>query len=148
MSYPYAADHPNAGRPDASDSTPELPEIQQEVPAVDVKGQVEVVNAVRTYELPSRIGTSRSYLVSDTDTQPLLGADLRRKRVTLLASATTTGTATGFYVGEREDVRSGMAALWPINVPLVLQHTEQIFVRCATPSAVAQVSIISENWAD
>jgi hypothetical protein len=152
MSYPYHSDHPNATEAHESNSTPELPEIQQEDPSIDVKGTVEVANVVRTQELPSRIGTSRSYLVSDTDTVPMLGSDLRRKRVTLFATSVVgqANAATGFYVGEREDVRSGNAAFWPVNQALVLCHTEQIFVRTVTGTSpsTALISVIAENWAD
>ena len=152
MSYPYHADHPNVAHAHETESTPELPEIQQEDPTIDVKGNVEVVNVVRTQELPSRIGTSRSYIVSDTDTVPMLGSDLRRKRVTLLATSTPgqTNAATGFYVGEREDVRSGNAGFWPVDVPLVLCNTEQVFVRTVTGTSpsTSLVTVIAENWAD
>lgn len=152
MSYPYSLDHPNVRDSSGiTDSTPdEIAEIQQQDPdpSLLVKGEVAIAGTVRTQQLPSRIATSRSYEVTNTDSTPLLGADLRRKRVTLLATATATGTATGFYVGEKEDVRSGLAAFWPVNLPLVLEHTEPIYVRCATGSATCLVSVIPENWAD
>lgn len=155
MSYPYAADHPNYRAPGIIDSTPdEIPEIQQHDldPALLVKGEVAVAGTVRTQELPSLVSTSRSYIVNDTAVTPLLGTDPRRKRVTILATSTPgqTNAATGFYVGNSEDVRSGNAAFWPVGVPLVLCSTAGVYVRTVTGTSpsTALVSVIPENWAD
>lgn len=131
--------------------TADLNEIQQEYPLA-VSGKVHVDGPVQVHLLPSRIGVSRSWSVTDTDTQPILGQDDRRRRCTLLAISTVgqVNAATGFYIGGREDVRSGLAAFWPVNIPLVLEHTEQIFVRtvsAVTPSTVL-LTVIAENWAN
>lgn len=130
--------------------TADLNEIQQEYPLA-VTGDVHVKGPVQVHLLPSRIGVSRSWTVSDVETQPVLGQDDRRRRCTLLAISTgTPNAATGFYVGSREDVRLGGAAFWPVNVPLVLEHTEQIFVRCVTATSPSTIllSVIAENWAN
>lgn len=139
--------------PESPEESPEadIDELQQEYP-LPVSGEVHVKGPVQIHLLPSRIGVSRSWIVNDTITQPILGQDDRRRRCTLLAisSVGQTNAATGFFVGNREDVRSGMAAFWPVNIPLVLEHTEQVFVR--TVSAVSPsttlLSVIAENWAN
>ncbi len=150
MSYPYHSDHPNATGPDTVESTPELPELQQESMALDVKGRVEVVNAVRTYELPSRRAISRSYKISEGIATPLGGADDRRKRMLLIGIAPSGSASIGFYVGSSDDVRAQNAALWPYNQPLPVTHTEQIYVMPQGTSLADghYISFVTENWAD
>jgi hypothetical protein len=127
------------------ESTPDLEEIQQEEEeralVVPVK-VVETLSPVRVQLLPSRHGVSRSYTTDSTDAEPvpLLGGDLRRRRATIIA------IGAAIYVGDREMVKQGQAAQWPELVPLVIEHTEQVYARAATTSAT--VSVISENWAD
>jgi hypothetical protein len=156
MSYPYSMDHPNVREAGIVDSVPdEISEIQQHDPddtALVITGKVTVAGVTRVQELPSVVSTSRSYLVSDTDVVPLLGRDARRKRCTILAISTVgqANAATGFWVGNREDVRSGNAAFWPVGVPLVLMSTEAVYVRAVTGTSPSTtlVSVIPENWAD
>lgn len=150
MSYPYSADHPNIQRPDATESTPELPEINQEAMTLDVKGVVEVGNVVRTHEVPSRHAASRNYGLTEGQPVPLLGADKRRKRVTLVGLAPSDSTSLGLYVGEVDAVRAHTAALWPYGVPLTVEHAEQVYVmpEGTSLSAGHLVSFVAENWAD
>ncbi|MBG0819133.1 hypothetical protein [Planomonospora sp. ID82291] len=126
-------------------STPELEDVQQleEDGGLRVPVSVREVRVpVRVQLLPSRHGVSRSYSTSESDTDPvpLLGADLRRRRATIIA------TGAAIYVGEKELVRGGLAALWPEGVPLVIEHTEMVYAQAATGTAT--VSVIAENWAD
>jgi hypothetical protein len=151
MSYPYHADHPNVGNRDDTESTPELPELQQEAPSIDVKGQVEVVNSVRTYDLPSRHGLSRSYTLQEGVTMPLLGKDMRRKSVRIWGVAISGTVSKGIYVGTKEDVDRGDAALIPYGQAIPISHAEQIYVKPqgnTFGTDVYMVSFISENWAD
>lgn len=127
------------------ESTPDLEDIQQEEEERALVVPVRVVEAlspVRVQLLPSRHGVSRSYgtAATDADPIPLLGADLRRRRATIVA------IGADIYVGEKELVRAAEAALWPAGVPLVLEHTEMVYAQAATETAT--VSVISENWAD
>lgn len=123
------------------ESTPELEDLQQ-LPEEHIKVPVRVVDPVQVQQLPSRHGVSRSFGTAATDGEPvpLLGADLRRRRAVIIAASAS------IYVGEREMVKSGAAAIWPAGVPLVIEHTEQVYARAATGTAT--VSVISENWAD
>lgn len=122
-------------------STPELEDVQQDE-AEGLRVPVRIDGPVRVQVLPSRHGVSRSYASAATDTEPvpLSGGDLRRRRVTIMSIGAT------IYVGQKDDVKSGNAAQWPQNVPLVLEHTEQIYAKAATGTTV--ISVIAENWAD
>lgn len=151
MSYPYHSDHPNVVHPDDNDSTPQLPELQQEDPRIDIKGTVEVANAVRTYDLPSRHGLSRSYTLAEGVTMPLLGKDMRRKSVRIWGVVISGAVSKGIYVGNKEDVDRGDAALIPYGQAIPISHAEQIYVRAqgnTFGTDVYMVSFISENWAD
>ena len=139
--------------PLSPDVTPEagLSELNQDYP-MNVTGEMHVRGPVQTHELPSRIGISRTYSTDDATVMPVVGEDRRRKRIVILGISVNgqTNAATGFYIGNREDVRTGLAAFWPVGLPLEIRSTEQLFVRAATltsPSTVA-ISIIAENWAE
>ena len=128
-----------------NESTPDLEDVQQdeEERALVVPVRVvETLSPVRVQLLPSRHGVSRSFTSNATDAEPtpLLGADLRRRRATIVA------IGADIYVGDREMVKGSQAARWPVGVPLVIEHTEQVYARAATTTAT--VSVISENWAD
>lgn len=150
MSYPYHEDHPNYTSPDTVPSTPELPEIQQETPALDVKGMVEVVNPVRVYQLPSRHGVSANFNLAEGTPLALVGENLRRRRLLIIAIAPSGSTSRGIFVGDKTGVQTSYAALWPYGVLLPLENTEQVFVMPdGTGLATGHVvSIISEDWAD
>lgn len=128
-----------------NESTPDLDELQQDEedrPIVVPVRLIEAESPVRVQLLPSRHGVSRSFTTSATDAEPtpLLGGDLRRRRATIVA------IGADIYVGDREMVKSAQAARWPAGIPLVIEHTEQVYARAATTTAT--VSVISENWAD
>jgi hypothetical protein len=122
-------------------STPDLEDVQQQE-SEGLRVPVRLDGPVRVQVLPSRHGVSRSYASKATDPEPipLLGGDDRRRRATLVA------IGDAMYVGPREDVKSGAAALWPDGVPLVIEHTEQVYARAASDTAT--ISVIAENWAD
>lgn len=150
MSYPYAADHPNTGKIDETQSTPALPELLQETPSLDVKGDVAVVNPVRVYNLPSRLGVSRSYGLTEAVPLPLLGADPRRAKAILIGRAPSGSASIGFFIGGKDDVRALNAAIWPYGVPCPITHGEQVYVmpEGSTLAAGHMISVIAENWAD
>lgn len=150
MSYPYHVDHPNVGGPDTIESTPELPELQQEAVTLDVKGVVEVANVVRVQDLPSRHATSASYTLQETIVTPLLNADKRRKRMTIIGIAPSGTTSRGVFLGTEDAVRAGTAALWPYSVPCVVEHTEKVYAKPDGTSLAAGhlVSCVAESWAD
>lgn len=130
--------------------TPELHELQQESAALDVKGDVQVTNSVQTYDLPSRHGVSTNINLVESVATFVFGEDLRRRRAVLVAIAPTGSTSRGIYVGQKDAVAAGYAALWPYAVPLELLNTEQCYVMPDGTSLAAGhvLSVVTENWAD
>lgn len=120
--------------------SPDVADVQQqpdEAPAL----RTVIEGVARVTIMPSRSGASRNY-ATDPAAGPviLLGRDQRRRRATIIAQDSP------IYVGERDDCANGSAAVWPPGVPLVIEHTEQVYVLATTETAV--VSVIAENWAD
>lgn len=110
---------------------------------------VVVEGPVRVEPLPSKGGMSRNVLVqparkvaaSPAGSQTFrANRDARRKRVTLIS------TDQPFYYGfDQETVESGNAAIWPINVPLVVEHCDEYFL-ASMNVAGSTISIIREDW--
>lgn len=150
MSHPHSPDHPNAGVSGETESTPELPELYQESSSLDVKGEVEVVNVVRVTQLPSRHSISSNYTLAEGTALALFGANKRRRRAIIIGFAPSGSTSRGFYVGRKEAVAALYSALWPYNVPLVLENTSQVYVMPdgAGLAAGHLISVIGEDWAD
>lgn len=101
---------------------------------------VKLEGATQVHVLPSRVGISRTVSAGDTVPVPLVGRDTRRKALRLLSDK-------NFYVGSREDVRAGLAAVWLASVPCTIEATEEIYVRAAVTGETATIAVISENWA-
>lgn len=125
MSYPDPTSVRDVQQLDEPESLTEIP--------------VCIDDPVDVHILPSRIGATHNYLV-DTTVQPLLGEDLRRRRVVIIS------VDNNIYVGDRESVENKSACIWPKAVPLVMEHCQEIYV--ATDTGTSTVSLISENWAD
>lgn len=121
---------------------PDLEDLQQQQPDPLPALRTVVEGAVNVHLLPSRSAVSRNYPVHADATQPpvpLLGADMRRRRAVVMSTE-------AIYIGPRDDVVNGTAAIWPLGVPLELEHTEAIYVRGVDTAGT--VSVIAENWAD
>ncbi len=118
------------------DAEPILEEVfQHDVPGpvvpVDVRGPVIV------HQLPSKGGPSFKHPLTTTFSQ-VLGHDNKRARTTLLlAGAAWEYSRTG---------ASGSGVPWPSNVPLVLEHCDQVWARVTTETG--NLSVITEIWAD
>jgi len=105
---------------------------------------VEVTGPVTTHELPSR-GATTMIEIAGVQPREILGANRSRKNATLLS------TDAPFYVAYSRNppLNSGpapVAALWPINVPLVIGHCD--WVTIFTLTGTATVSVLTEDWAD
>jgi hypothetical protein len=106
--------------------------------------RVVVETPVRTQELPSS-NADMSYVtlpddsVSDT---PLFGNDPRRSCVTLLTIDEEIMVATN-----QAALRKNTGMRWPINVPLVLRHREEIWVKCMDAAGTA-LSWNYELWTE
>lgn len=152
MSYPYGRDHPNVHEHGEIESSPDIDDVYQEEEPEPTAVPVKVNHPVQVHILPSRMGVSRNYQVGTTNVVPLLNANPKRRRATLLATLTTSAdssTSRGVFIGQNADALSGEAAVWPYNVPLVVEHSELIYVRAqGTLTTAAQISVITEDWAD
>lgn len=121
---------------------PTIAEIEQEKVAPEQCAVlVEHNGPVMTHALPARAGAAFSMYV-DTTSNFILGRDLRRQRAVLIS------TDQPFYYSARElsVVNSASAALWPINVPLVITHADSVYVACATASSHSTIAVITENF--
>ena len=131
--------------PDAGEVTGVEDEPTFHAPVVPVV----VEGPVRVQQLPSRGGDARTYTVQPARIVSAApggtatfrrNADPRRKRLILIA------TDQPFYYGfDQESVEKGDAALWPINVPLIVEHDDVFFLASAN-SAGSKISIIREDW--
>jgi hypothetical protein len=111
---------------------------------------VVVEGPVRVQQLPSRGGDARNVFVQPArkvaastggNQTYRRNADPRRKRVVLIST-----DQPFFYGFDQESVESGSAALWPINVPLVIEHCGEYYL-ASNNSAGSTISIIREDWA-
>lgn len=128
---PEIIDQLDETQPDAGDVLQ-----RQDPPYAAVR--VEPVGPVGVIDLPARVGVMVSYLLS-TQTQPILGADPRRKSALLL------GLTDSVYVGTSPArVTDGTATLWPAGLPLPLSHTDPLYARAAVAGTV--LSVVSEQW--
>lgn len=110
---------------------------------------VVVEGPVRTEQLPSRLGDARTFKViparsvlthTSGDVTFHGKKDSRRRKILLLS------TDQPFYYGmDQEMVESGNAAIWPINVPLPIEHTDEFFLASANVAG-STISIIREDW--
>jgi hypothetical protein len=115
---------------------PELEELEQH----DVPGPVVPVNVmgpVTTHPLPSKGGPAFVQPLVATSFTKVLSHDLKRARTTLLLGAAWEYSRTG---------GSGSGVPWPSNVPLVLEHCDQVWARVVADTG--NLSVITEVWAD
>jgi len=125
-------------------ATPDMDGLQQ-MDGAGLRVPVRLDQNVPVYVLPSRRAVCFHVLsASDSEPVPLLSADLRRRRAVIVADLPT-------WMGEKSMVREAHAFLLPANVPIVVEHTEEIYVRCYSVDGsphTAIVSVLAENWAD
>lgn len=110
---------------------------------------VSVEGPVRTEPLPSRLGDARTIKVQPAasilahtsgDTTFRRNKDPRRRRVILLST-----DQPFYYAMDQETVERGQGALWPINVPLPVEHTDEYFLASANVAG-STITIIREDW--
>jgi len=117
---------------------PELDDVMQR-PAEPVAVPVVHEGPITTHELPSKLGTTFSVTAS-VSTQVLLSHDRMRKRATIIS------TDNPFLISVARSINgTGVAALWPANVPFI--YTSESELTVATSTGTAAVSVVTENWA-
>lgn len=119
--------------------TPDLEELQQDdVPAMSTV-PVRVQEAITAWLLPNRRVRIASELASDTTWTRVVDDTKKRSYGVLVA------------FGQPVRIRSsssGDGMMWPAEVPYEFRHTQALYVKCATPSEVAEIGITEEFWAD
>jgi hypothetical protein len=137
-------------------STPDLADLQQEEESdalIEIPVRVVDIGPVQVHQVPSRDAVMRNVIVSDV--QQIVGANLRRRSITVWATA---DTASGYvYIGtDKNEVESGTTARLPALVdtytdgaPVTLTMTHALQIWVANPGVnPVTVSFVSEDWAD
>jgi hypothetical protein len=131
--------------PDAEDVQGEEIDGNPRIPIVPVS----VEGPVRVQQLPSRLGDARTVklLPAASITPHAAGEvtfrrnkDPRRRRLILLST-----DKPFYYAMEQESAERGSGALWPINVPLPVEHCEEFYLASAD-AAGTTLTIIREDW--
>lgn len=123
---------------------PDLEELLQEDAGHQPVVPVRQMGPAPVQTLAARHAYSGSVNVTETTNPPecIASEDLRRRYITIVC------TGVPVFVGhEKQDVINGRAAILPINTPLTLPTTAQVWVRSAAVGA-AVVSYWVGNWAD
>ena len=116
---------------------PGLDEVMQR-PESPCAVPVEHLGPVQVHQLPAKLGTAFAVTASSTP-QQILGADRFRKVARLISTDNPFGVSVSRSVNGTQT-----GAVWPANVPLILEHSDAITVY--TASGTASVSVITENW--
>lgn len=115
---------------DPEPTVEELHQVDPDCIAVPVRHE----GPMTTHELPSRSGVVTDFGLT-TVWQMVLGDDLKRKRVTLIAAA-------AWMISHAPHG----GATWPANVPLVINHAGKVYARVAAVGT--DLTVIPEEWAD
>lgn len=137
------APHSHAG---ALPATPDIATIEGEytAPPGMITEQTPVLvqhnGPISSRALPTRAGSPSTVIVGTSGDQ-VMGKDLTRARLTLIA------TDNPFYYASRpvSSWSTASAALWPINVPLVLLHGDAVYCACATADMSSTIAVIPET---
>lgn len=122
---------------------PAEPQVHQEDQAALIVVPVKAVGKVAVQQVPSRTGAVAAETLNSTSWAQVLGQDLKRRRAVLLLFSTTAGD---FVLVSRQ--RGGGGVQWPANVPLVLEHGDQLYAQVPTGQTAAVLTVITETWAD
>jgi len=102
---------------------------------------VRVEGQVRVTVLPNRGGTTFTRTL-DTSPKRMVAADHRRRKATLMS----IGANARFALSAASAAGSDRMALWPQNVPYIVESDTEIWA-CAD-TGTTQVSITTELWAE
>ena len=126
----------------------ELPEPldPQDVDQAQVIGPAILVRPdgpITVHNLPAKAGPVEFDTVASTGWIKVLNRDPKRKRATLIATGTVADQTASVMFNRASSGTSG--APWPLNVPLVVEHGDELYARAVTTSVV--VSRLTEIWA-
>jgi hypothetical protein len=114
---------------------PALEDVLQE-PAGLLTVPVAVEGPVHIRVLPSRIAGAQKEALT-TSFSPVLYADLKRRRATLICDVDWEYSRSG---------SSGSGVPWYAKVPLVIEHADTVNAR--VPTSTGTLSIVTETWAE
>jgi len=130
---------------DAIDLQPDISEQMQSEQYADPPIHVcvdSVKTPVRTQDMPRKAGAARTQTVTNAGFTPLLTADHRRAKATIIAS----GSAVFLAFGNANAQDTAFCLAWPVNVPYYHTATTDVLVTSATATP-AVVSYATEFWA-
>lgn len=108
---------------------------------------VTVVDPIPVRDMPAVSSGWQAYDVPLT-TSPavrVLGRDPRRKRALIVAVDLAGTTGRMQLGGTQAEAGSDRATIWPINTPLEITGSDEVWASART--AVITVSVINEQWA-
>lgn len=121
---------------------PMLDELQQVEPGYVIPVPPILVatdGPVTTQELPARLGVVADFGLVATEWTMVVGADLKRKRLTLVCDV-------AWRVSHSPSSGASGGGLWPASVPLVVSHASAVYAR--VPTGTGTLTVIPEEWAD
>lgn len=128
------------------DRGPTVDDETQQEPAGETHPPVAVTvsGPVRTQDLPGTVTAIRTVnLPADNTSVNVASADLRRKSIVVLS------TDQPFVIGiTKSDVDGTGGARWPINVPLIMNGTAQLYAKSGTNATAATLSVIEVDWTE
>lgn len=117
---------------------PDIEELKQESPN-DVPRIPVSVELGTVYRLPGRRAQCSTDLVTDTVSVQVGYANDKRNRLTLIS------VDEPIYIARD---KTSQGSIWPKNVAYVVEHCDNVYVKCATASATTSVGTTAELWAD
>lgn len=117
-----------------------MQDVSPDVPTVPVR----IDEPVRTHELPRISGGAWTDQV-DTSGKRLLAADPKRSCATILALDQDVYIGMDQASVSAASMANPSGAQWPANVPLVIQHCDEVWV--SSQASTTAVSVLVERWA-
>lgn len=124
-----------------SDREPDITEVHQAEAeyAEDLREvPVRIEGPVRAQVLPATSWTAITYELTATDSIKIANRDPRRSRITLIPAAE-------IWIGAvQSQAKANVGGSLPANVPVVQQHTEEIWAIADTTTTT--LTVLEEFW--
>jgi hypothetical protein len=146
--------HRNTAAHDAGalPAQPAIAEVEQEVSRPLYEAVVVKHDGPQTvHQLPAKRAATQTVIVGTPaagQETVIGGGDFKRKRTVLCAVDNAFYYATTPRALSTTSVTA--AAVWPANVPLVLENCDAVYLACAGISGAtsSEIGIVTEYWAD